>query len=64
MSLLGFSPDCVTGAEEDIVNHARPIIFPTCLLIILPQELCVKMSPGEDKKSKFEDAVGDDDDTR
>ena len=65
MSLLGFSPDCVTGAEEDIFNHARPLIFPKCLLIILPQELYVKtMKSIDESKDKFEDVVGDDDDTR
>ena len=34
MSLLRFSPDCVTGAEEDIVNHARQVIFLKCLVMI------------------------------
>ena len=66
MSVLGFSPDCVTGAEEDIVNHTSPRTFTKCLLMILSQ-FYVKTSLGgekesiDDSKDIFIDAVGDDD---
>ena len=62
MSILGFSPDCVTGAEEDMVNHASPMTFPKCHLSIFAQ-FSVKKFPGrenesiDDSKDKFKETM-------